>query len=402
MSNYFLNQKIDVVILCGGIGSRIKNYSKGVPKSLIEINKKNILTYLLNEIKKYNFNKIFLLTGYKSKAFYKYNKSSYNFIPLECVKENKPMGTGGALYNLKYKKINNFILLNGDTILPINFKHLIKGIKNKIGAMTLVKNRNYKNNSKLTNLNLENGIVKIDSKKKFMNGGIYFFNKNILKYISNKRHSLENDLLKELIIKKKINGIATNQFFLDIGTPKNLKAAPKLLEKTFKGPAAFLDRDGVINFDYGYVSSFKNFKLRPGVIKGLKLLCKKNYKVFIVTNQAGIAKNFFKEKDFIKLHLKIKNFFLKKNIIINDVLYCPYHIKGVIKKYKKKSIYRKPNNGMIKKLFNNYDIIKPKSFMIGDKTSDEKCALKSRLYFEYAHKNFYPQIKKILEKRSNV
>ena len=49
--------------------------------------------------------------------------------------------------------------------------------------MTLVKNRNYKNNSKLTNLNLENGIVKIDSKKKFMNGGIYFFNKNILKYI---------------------------------------------------------------------------------------------------------------------------------------------------------------------------------------------------------------------------
>ena len=68
---------------------------------------------------------------------------------------------------------------------------------------------------------------------------------------------------------------------MDIGI-KNLKAAPKLLEKTFKGPAAFLDRDGVINFDYGYVSFFKNFKLRPGVIKGLKLLCKKNYKVFIV------------------------------------------------------------------------------------------------------------------------
>ena len=96
----------------------------------------------------------------------------------------------------------------------------------------------------------------------------------IRKYISNKKHSLENDLLKELINKKKINGIVTNQFFLDIGTPKNLKAAPRLLEKTFKGPAVFLDRDGVINYDYGYVSSFKNFKLRPGVIIGLKLLCK--------------------------------------------------------------------------------------------------------------------------------
>ena len=402
MSNYFIKQKVDVVILCGGVGSRIKNFSRGIPKSLIKINQKNILIYLLNEIKKYNFNKIFLLTGYKSKLFNKYDKSVHNFIPVECIKENKPMGTGGALYNLKYKKINNFILLNGDTILPTNFNQLIDGMKNKIGAMTLVKNKNYKKNSTLTNLSLKNGSVKIGGKKKFMNGGIYFFNKKILKYINNKKHSLENDLLRELINKKKINGIIENQFFLDIGTPKNLVSAPKLLEKTFKGPAAFLDRDGVINFDYGYVSSFKNFKLRPGVIKGLKLLCKKNYKIFIVTNQAGIAKNFFKEEDFIKLHLKIKNLFLKKNIIINDVLYCPFHYKGVIKKYKKNSIYRKPNNGMIKKLFNNYDINKRKSFMIGDKISDEKCASKSKLYFEYAHEKFHPQIKKIIQKRSNA
>ena len=104
-------------------------------------------------------------------------------------------------------------------------------------------------------------------------------------------------MLKELITKK-INGIVTNQFFWILDA-KNLKAAPKLLEKTFKGPAAFLDRDGVINFDYGYVPSFKNFKLRPGVIKGLKLLCKKNYKVFIVTNQAGIAKTFSRRKTLL-------------------------------------------------------------------------------------------------------
>ena len=130
----------------------------------------------------------------------------------------------------------------------------------------------------------------------------------------------------------------------------------------------------------------------------MKLLQKKNYYIFIVTNQAGIAKNFFKEEDFIKLHIEIKNFLLKKNIIINDVLYCPYHHKGVIKKYRKNSVYRKPNNGMIKKLFNTYDIVKSKSFMIGDKKTDEKCALKSKIYYEYAKKNFYKQIQEILKK----
>ena len=85
---------------------------------------------------------------------------------------------------------------------------------------------------------------------------------------------------------------------------------------------------------------------------------------------------------------------LKKNIIINDVLYCPYHHKGVIKKYRKNSVYRKPNNGMIKKLFNTYDIVKSKSFMIGDKKTDEKCALKSKIYYEYAKKIFINKSKK--------
>lgn len=103
MSKYFINKKIDLVILCGGIGSRIKKYSKGIPKSLIKINNKSILTYILNEFKKYNFNKIYLLTGYKSHLFRHLDKTNLNFIPIECLIEKKLMGTGGALNNLKKK-----------------------------------------------------------------------------------------------------------------------------------------------------------------------------------------------------------------------------------------------------------------------------------------------------------
>ena len=65
-----------------------------------------------------------------------------------------------------------------------------------------------------------------------------------------------------------------------------------------KKPGAFLDRDGVINYDTGYLYKYEDFKLRPGVIKGLKLLIKKKYRIFIVTNQSGIAKGLFTEKDF--------------------------------------------------------------------------------------------------------
>ena len=66
-----------------------------------------------------------------------------------------------------------------------------------------------------------------------------------------------------------------------------------------KKPAAFLDRDGVINYDYGYIKKYENFKFRPGVVKGLQYLKKKKFKIFIVTNQSGIARGLFTEKDLI-------------------------------------------------------------------------------------------------------
>ena len=163
-----------------------------------------------------------------------------------------------------------------------------------------------------------------------------------------------------------------------------------------KRPAVFLDRDGVINYDYGYVHSIKKFRFKKGVISGLKYLSKKNYYIFIVTNQAGIGKKIFTLKEFNKLHLKVKDFFIKNEIYVNDVQYSPYHIDAKILKFKKRSAYRKPGNLMIKNIFRNWDINKKKSFMIGDKKSDYLAAQKSMLKFYFAKKDFFKQIKTII------
>jgi len=173
------------------------------------------------------------------------------------------------------------------------------------------------------------------------------------------------------------------------------------MRKNNKSKAVFLDRDGTINFDKGYTYKFSEFKFRPHVIKGLKYLSKKQYLIFIVTNQAGIARGKFKLKDLIKLNKKLLTYLRKKNIIINKIEYCPYHPEGKIKIYRKVSGYRKPGNLMIKKIFKNWNIDKSKSFMIGDKLTDKKAALKSKLYFEYVKNNFYKQIRKIENKLSN-
>tara|TARA_B100000686_G_scaffold332065_1_gene396379 strand:- start:511 stop:1044 length:534 start_codon:yes stop_codon:yes gene_type:complete len=172
-------------------------------------------------------------------------------------------------------------------------------------------------------------------------------------------------------------------------------------KRYIKKNAVFLDRDGTINYDYGYVSRFSNFKFRPHVINGLKYLSKKKYLIFIVTNQAGLAKGKFKLNDLILLHKKLKIFLRKRKIVINDIEYCPYHPHGIVKKYKKKSEYRKPGNKMILKLIKKWKINKKRSFMLGDKNSDKQAAKKSNLYYEHVKGNFYNQVKKIDKKVLN-
>lgn len=133
------------------------------------------------------------------------------------------------------------------------------------------------------------------------------------------------------------------------------------------------------------------------MIKGLQYLCKKKIKIFIVTNQSGVARGFFTEKDLKLLHSRLKKEFLKKKIKLDEIKYSPYHPKGIIKKFAKNHKSRKPNNLMINQLLKKWPIDIKRSFMIGDRLSDKKCAKKSRLYFEFAKKNFYFQIKNILK-----
>ena len=228
-----------------------------------------------------------------------------------------------------------------------------------------------------------------------MNGGVYFFKKKILNLIPKKKFSLESHFLPKLINKKLLIGKVYKDFFLDIGTPKYLKVSEKKLKHYFKKPAAFLDRDGVINHDFGYVYKQKDFKFKKGVIEGLKYLSEKNYLIFLVTNQAGIAKGIFKVEDFFELQSYISKKLLKYNVMINDVQYSPYHPKGRIIKFRKKTNLRKPGNQMIKNIFNKFLIDKKKSFMIGDKISDKQCANKSDIKFYYNEINFKNLIKKI-------
>jgi D-glycero-D-manno-heptose 1,7-bisphosphate phosphatase len=394
--NYFKNY--DLVILVGGRGSRLKSIISE-PKPLIKIANIHFVQYLINYYSKYNFKKIYLITSYKSKIFSKkFNNSITNLIETLCIKENSPLDTAGALNTIRDKISKNFVLINGDSFLNYDISKINPKNKN---LLLLIKNKNYFSNSKLSSLEINSKYqVQYSSKKRFMNAGIYFFNRRILKKIPrNKKFSLENDLIPEMMREKSIYGKKVNGFFIDIGTPRNLKFSKKLIPKYFKKRAAILDRDGVINYDYGYVHKWKDFKLKSGIIKSLRELTKKNFYIFIITNQSGIARGYYSEENFIKFHQKIKEFFFKKKIIISDIFYCPHHISSNIKRYKKDCKCRKPGTKLFSLLKKKWPIITNQVFMLGDKKLDYLFAKKNNIYFEYPRNNQFKQIKNIINNK---
>jgi D,D-heptose 1,7-bisphosphate phosphatase len=144
----------------------------------------------------------------------------------------------------------------------------------------------------------------------------------------------------------------------------------------------FLDRDGVLNYDCGpnYYSNPK--KLLPGVIVALKRLNKIRHliKVIIITNQSAVAKGYISENNLKKSLKDLLNFFKSKNIIIDDIFYCPFHPKIGNSKYKKDSYLRKPKPGMFFKAKAKHNINLKKSFMIGNSLADYKAAIASNVF----------------------
>ena len=388
---------MDLVILAGGKGTRIKKQNPYLPKPMIKFGGISFLQLLINHYSKFDFEKIYILAGYKGSIIKKkFHNKMQNFTEIKCLIEDKPMDTAGSLNLIKNKIKKDFILINGDTFLDLKYSDIIN-LRSKKGFATIGLIKSNKKKIKFNNLELnkKNKVIKKE-KSNLINAGIYYFKKKVFNFINNKPLSIENYLLPLLLTKKYLNGVKLNSFFLDIGTPQDLSRANNVIKKKFSKPSLFLDRDGVINYDPGYTHEYKKFKFRKNVIKFLKLASKLNLNIFIITNQAGIAKGFFKLSDFYKLHKKLKKFLISKEIYIDDVQFCPHHPLGNIKKYKKKCFCRKPGVKMIDNIKNKWFINSNTSLFIGDQKKDEITAKKSGFKFFYVEDDIFKQFKNLI------
>ena len=139
-------------------------------------------------------------------------------------------------------------------------------------------------------------------------------------------------------------------------------------------PAIFLDRDGVINEDTGYVSQVDDFHFLPGAIEAMQLLKKKGYLLVVVTNQSGIARGYFTEDDFMNLTEWMDWSLADRDVDLDGIYFCPHHPTAGVGEYRQECNCRKPAPGMLLDAAKDLKIDLANSYMVGDKAGDLQAA----------------------------
>ena len=413
-----------VIIMAGGMGTRIQSVRADVPKPMIEICGKPILQYQIENLKACGLTDITIGVGHLGHIIKEYFGDGSKFgVNISYFTEDRPLGTAGALFKMLDGKAcdeihtktvidDDFLLLCGDVIFDIDFNRFIAFHKEHKAWASLMAHPNghpYDSSILVTEVlppteagglpvnthRVTKWMAKEDERlyyKNLVNAGLQIISPELLRETMKNfvpRHpetpdkiDLDRDVLKPNIKSGKIFAYETSEYIKDMGTPdryyetesdiKSGKVHARNLSQ--KQKAIFLDRDGTINKSNGFITKPEQFELIPGVAEAIKKINKSGYLAIVITNQPVIARGDCTFEELAEIHAKMETELGKEGAFIDGLYFCPHHtdkgFPGERPDYKCDCNCRKPKAGLFETAARDFNIDLRQSVMIGDSDND--------------------------------
>ncbi len=371
-------------ILVGGLGSRLGHLTQDTPKPLLDIGGRPFLAWLMREALRWGIEEFILLTGYLADRLAAELDELASILPrpvsIRTSCEPSPLGTGGALHHARAILDDRFLLLNGDSLLLGNLGPALAAFSRDTAetACRMIL-RTIPHTCRYGVATLSGDRVTAFCEQQDQNGpglinaGVYLMDRQVADK-AGPTGSLERDVLPRLAEAGALRGTIAEGWFIDIGVPEDLHRARIELPQRVRRPALFLDRDGVLNRDHGWVGSLARWEWMPGAIEAVRLATSAGWHVFVVTNQSGVARGLYTEDDVRALHGWMADTLRQAGGTVDDIRYCPFHPDATLPHYRRESGWRKPKPGMILDLIRAWQLAPQTCLLVGDHARDVMAA----------------------------
>ena len=393
--------KMKAVIMAGGKGTRISSVARDIPKPMIKIGEKPVLEHEIECLYEQGIKDIIITVSHLGGVITDYFGNGSKISPatgktfgvnIEYYFEREPLGNAGALFKIKDRLTDDFLLLNADAMFDIDFKRFIAFHRQKGGLVTLFTHPNshpYDSGLIFTDDNncVEKWLAKEDTRPEFysncVNAGIHIISPSLLDAkINENKIDLDRHLLKPLAGTGKMFAYNSPEYVKDMGTPdryqkvseNHKKGVIKAKNLRNKQRAIFLDRDGTINKYVGFLRNINEFELIDGAAEAIAKINDSGYLAIVVTNQPVIARGEVSTSELKQIHNKMETLLGQKGAYLDGIYYCPHHpdkgFEGERTEYKIECNCRKPKPGMLLKASADLNIDLNRSWMIGDGEND--------------------------------
>lgn len=405
--------------MAGGKGTRISSLFSDIPKPMIRIDGKPVLEHEIERLREQGFDDIIITVSHLGNIIMDYFGDGSGFSPasgkpfgvrIEYFNESTPLGNAGALFKLKDRLTDDFLLLNADALFDIDFRRIVDFHKAHNAEATLFTHPNsHPYDSGLIIADDEHRVLrwltKEDARPEYydnrVNAGLHVISPGLLQSAGIdaeligtpdengkiRKVDLDRDLLKPLAGTGRMYCYDSPEYVKDMGTPERFEAVKNDLlsgvvaARNLANPqkAFFLDRDGTINDHVGFLRDIDEFKLIPGAAEAIRLINNSGYLAIVVTNQPVIARGEVTVAELDNIHRKMATLLGKEGAYIDAVYYCPHHpdkgFEGEIPELKFDCDCRKPKPGLLLRAAKDFNIDLRASFMIGDSERDVDAGL---------------------------